>query len=308
MQRYIEYKRELIIDSINIANLAYIILFFAETSYYLLILQTGIIEHFHSDLSKIWMIPIGGILGILSIYMIKNRLDIISIALFIQTLIMFYYPYFDGLTLFILGFLSGLIAPYLIYQLKSLEQVITILALAYIFGTFSINIPADNRGYIAIFLSILALLSSYFTTPIEKRVFKNISIKNYINIFIWLVLDATLFETLSRSSYHIWANSRFTLIIAIFHTIGLYLGYRLSNYRYTNRVIIGLFILSYLLFIFKFSYLLAMVYPIVISYYNVIILKYFMNLTFGYLVLVSLGLWGSAGIGLFMALFHYNLI
>jgi len=47
-----------------------------------------------------------------------------------------------------------------------------------------------------------------------------------------------------------------------------------------------------------------MVYPVVISYYNVIILKYFMRLSFGQLALASVSLWVSAGVGLALTLIY----
>ena len=301
-------KKSLLLASISFTTLAFVTLFFTETSYYLLILQTGIVNCFHSDMSKIWMIPIGGILGILLISTIRQRSIVVSIALFMQTLLMFFYPAFNGIMLFILGVLSGLIAPYLIYQLKDLKQIVLVLGLAYLLGTFAVNIPAEQRGLLAIILSIVALFSSYFVVPSQETKRKITSYQPYIIIFIWLVLDATLFETLARSSHGIWAHEKFTLSIALFHLIGLYMGYKLSNYHHNNRIVLTLFFLSYLFFAFNLTYLLVIVYPMVISYYNVLILKRFMTLSFEALTLVSLSLWLSAGMGLSLALlFHGSL-
>jgi len=301
-------KKEASLINISFATLAFIILFFTETSYYLLILQTGIVDYFHSDMSKIWMIPVGGVLGILSIAKIQHRSVVVSIALFFQTLLMFFYPSFNGLMLFALGFLSGLVAPYLIYQLKSLRYVVVILGLSYLLGTLAISIAPENRGDLAIVLSIAALFSSYFTVPVLQKEHKKVALKTYGTIFSWLVLDATLFEVLSRSESAIWGNSEFTLSIAFFHLLGLYLGYKLSDFKRNNLIILTLFACSYFLFALNLSYLLAIVYPIVISYYNVIILKKFMTLSFEELTLVSLSLWMSAGIGLSIALIFHNLI
>ena len=301
-------KKESSFIGISFATFAFITLFFTETSYYLLILQTGIIDYFHSDMSKIWMIPVGGVLGILTMAKLNSRAVVVSIALFFQTLLMFFYPTFNGFMLFALGFLSGLIAPYLIFQLRSLTQIVVILGLAYFLGTFAIHILPENRGALAIILSIVALFSSYFVVPITQKETKNIALKTYLGIFVWLVLDATLFETLSRSSVGIWKHEEFTVMIALFHMVGLYIGYKLISFKHNNIAILTLFALSYLFFAFNLSYLLAIVYPIVISYYNVIILKHFMQLSFEHLTLVSLSLWMSAGIGLSMALIFHNLI
>jgi len=301
-------KRVFSIININLAEIAFITLFFAETSYYLLIMQTGIVECFHSDMSKLWMIPVGGVLGILTMFSVKERSFVVLVALFFQTLLMFFYPTFSGLTLFILGFLSGLVAPYLIYQLRTLQQVLIVLGLAYLLGTFAVTIPAEHRGLLAIVLSMVALFSSYFVTPLEEKEQKELKLSTYITIFLWLVLDATLFETLSRSSGAIWGRDAFTLTISVFHLVGLFIGYKLHQFRYNNLVILTLFALSYLAFTLNLSYFLAIVYPIVISYYNVIILKHFMRLSFEHLTLVSVSLWVSAGAGLGMALIFHHLI
>ncbi len=296
-----------IFTNISFATLAFILLFFTETSYYLLILQTGIVDYFHSDITQIWVIPLGGVLGILAIATIQKRSMVVSLALAFQTLLMFFYPHFNSYMLFILGFLSGLVAPYLIFQLRSLNEIVVILALAYLLGTFAISIAPEQRGELAIVLSLVALFASYFVVPISKKG-QEVVLKPYLSIFLWLVLDATLFETLARSSEPIWANEHFTLLIALSHLVGLLVGYLFVEYKENNRLILMLFALSYLLFWFNQLYLLAIVYPIVISYYNVIILKRFMTLSFEHLTLVSLSLWVSSGMGLFLALIFHHLI
>lgn len=58
--------------AVDLSAIAVIFLFFSETSYYLLILQTGIVDYFHSNFAQIWMIPTGGILGILTISKVKS--------------------------------------------------------------------------------------------------------------------------------------------------------------------------------------------------------------------------------------------
>ncbi len=297
----IEYQQSWL-EKINIAYIAFLLLFFAETSYYLLILQTGIVDYFHSNIQQIWTIPIGGVLGIFSIFKIKNRTESVTLALFIQTLLMFIYPHYTLFTLFILGYSSGLVAPYLIYQLQDKKETLFILAGAYLLGTFAIHIASEHRGLLGILLSLIALLSSYFTLPHQQKKEDTLSIQRYLPLFFWLLLDATLFEILARSSMDIWRDEHFTITIALSHLLGLYIGYKLYNFNHNNRVILLLFGLSYLFFILHFSYLLAIVYPIVISYYNLIVLKYFMRLSFGQLTIASFSLWVSSGMGLFIAL------
>jgi len=288
---------------LDIPFLAFIVLFFSETTYYLLVLQTGIVEYFHSNLAQIWMIPIGGIIGISLVFSLKNRYNMVLIALISQSILMFFYPHFDGLALFLLGLLSGLVAPFMIYQIKSLHQVFATLGLSYISGTFGILIAPENRGFIAVILSITALIAFLFIKETKRKEdTKTLSHGMILKIFTWLVLDSILFETLSRSSITIWKNENFVYIIAISHIVGLVLAFGTYKKRYSDILIISLFVLSYIFFIFKLQYPLAIVYPVVISYYNVIILNKFMKLPFQWLILATFSLWISAGIGLFISL------
>ena len=277
---------------------AFIILFFAETSYYLLILQTGIVEYYHTDISQLWMIPVGGVLGILTIVKLKHRFLVVMVALLLQTLFMFFYPIFTPLMLFILGFLSGLVAPYLIYQLKSVEQIVIILGLSYLLGTVAIAISPVDRGTLSVVLSFLATISAYFVKEnVSVKIPHSLTLKTYSEIFIWLALDASLFGILASSDISIWGDTHYMLFIIFFHCFGLYIGYKLYHYQNNSKIILGLFVLSYLFFWLDKPYLIAMVYPVVISYYNVIILRHFMRLSFGQLALASVSLWISAGAG-----------
>jgi len=283
--------------------IALIVLFFTETSYYLLILQTGVVELYNSDISKIWITPLFGVLGMLVAFKLQYRYSLIIMALIVQTILMLFYPQFHTYSLAILGVSSGVIAPYLIYQLRSIIQVIIGLGLAYTFSTFAITIPAIHRGTLAIALSLVALISVFFidTTPRKKESKVD---KEYVILFVWLLLDATLFEILSRSDEAIWRDDNFIVIIILSHIIGLFLAYRFHNFRYNTIVIIGLFVLSYLFFILHKQYLLAVIYPIVISYYNVLVLKRFMLLSMRDLTLVSFSLWLTAGIGVAISIFY----
>jgi len=82
---YLRKKELPLITTVNLSFIALIILFFTETSYYLLILQTGIVEYYHSNLAQIWMIPVDGVLGILTIAILKYRQHIVSMALLRNT-------------------------------------------------------------------------------------------------------------------------------------------------------------------------------------------------------------------------------
>lgn len=179
--------------------------------------------------------------------------------------------------------------------------------MAYILGTSGITIAAADRGLLAMGLSLIAFVSLLWVTPIMQHKKAGID-RSFAELFLWLVLDATLFELLSRSSVAIWKDERFVLIITLSHLIGLLLAYKFHASKYNSMVIMGLFILSYLCFGLDWQYPLSVLYPIVISYYNVMVLKRFMTLSFESLSLVSLGLWISAGMGLSISLYYYNLI
>jgi len=53
--------------------IALIVLFFTETSYYLLILQTGVVELYNSDITQIWTTPLFGIIGMLVALKLEYR-------------------------------------------------------------------------------------------------------------------------------------------------------------------------------------------------------------------------------------------
>ena len=80
-----------------------LILFIAcELCFYLLIAQTGIVEHFSSNIFLITPLPIGGIIGTLLVSYIKiENTNKISIFLTLQLLMSFIYPNYNFITLFI---------------------------------------------------------------------------------------------------------------------------------------------------------------------------------------------------------------
>lgn len=98
-----------------------ILIFFiaCELCFYLLIAQTGVVEYFSSNLFLIAPLPIGGIIGSLLVSYIKiENKNKISIFLSIQLLMSFIYPNYNFLTLFILGFAVGSLAPLIINEIK----------------------------------------------------------------------------------------------------------------------------------------------------------------------------------------------
>jgi hypothetical protein len=294
------------ICNIPFYSYGFLLLFIVEFTYYLLILQTGIVEYHHSNMAELWMVPAGGIIGIISsIWIYKQSTWVMPLALFIQLIISFHYAYATSIELFILGYISGLTAPILIYNITRLWLAVVGLAFSYTLGTLLFPIHASMRTDVALSLSILALISSLFINFKKSKNTKNNHLTLYSmgSVFLWLLLDASLFETLSRNSYmHLWGDSHYTLGIIIFHIIGLIIAYRLREWKYTDITLLILFALSYFFYSIEEKVVLSVLYPIVISYYNVIILYKLMKLHYFVLAIMSLSLWGASGLGLFIAL------
>jgi len=253
------------------------------------------------------MVPAGGMIGILlSVLVYKDRQWLIPFLLFSQLLLSVEYAEANGLELFLLGLISGLTAPMLIAGVQSLWVVVIALALSYTFGTYVFDVQAIDRTGIALGLSLLAFAASLFSgIGRARRVKGNVSLYSMGNIFLWLLLDAALFETLSRDAVmQLWGESTFTWVIILFHLIGLAAAFRLRHWKYNDAALLGLFIITYLTYTFGSQTGLSLVYPFVISYYNVIILSKLIRLPYVQLSLMSLSLWAASGLGLFIALSH----
>ena len=124
-----------------------------------------------------------------------------------------------------------------------------------------------------------------------------------LTVFLWLLLDAALFETLSRDTLmHLWGCDTYRWHIILFHSLGLLAAYALRRWRHTNIAMIVLFLFAYTAYSMHNREMLSIVYPFVISYYNVAILYRLMHLGYLPLAVVSLGMWGASGLGLFIAL------
>jgi len=289
----------------NIPNVAFFFLFASEFTFYLLILQTGIVEYHHSVMSEIWMVPVGGILGIIaSVFLYKERQWLIPFLLFCQLLLSFNYASANGIELFLLGLISGLTAPMLIAGIGRFWIVVAALALSYTYGTYYFDVSAINRTDIALFLSLVALFSSLFSNmKYSKKSATSISFYSMGSIFLWLLLDATLFETLSRDSVmSLWGDADFTWNIILFHIIGLIVAYKARDWKYNNALLLTLFALTFTLYSLEWQGSLSIVYPFVISYYNVIILRALMRLPYVLLAMMALSLWMASGFGLLVAL------
>ena len=285
----------------------FLILFIAsELCYYLLIAQTGVVEYFSSNLFLIAPLPIGGIIGSLLVSYIKiDFKNKISLFLTIQLIMSFLYPNFNMLTLFILGFAVGSLAPLIINEIKktTLLELGLALSVSYVTGTLLFNYEVEARGIIAIILTTITLLASRFL-PTNEPIKKSNQEFALLMMVLWVFLDSTLFESLSRDiTISIWRDG-FTFQIALFHVIGVFCAlYFKIEKNQKSLFILTLFAASYLFYFLREGFILSIVYPFVISYYNVVILqtiakKDFKTITF-YMIFIG---WMASGAGLFVAL------
>ena len=285
-----------------------ILIFFiaCELCYYLLIAQTGVVEYFSSNLFLIAPLPIGGVIGSLLVSYIKiDFRNKISLFLTIQLIMSFLYPNFNMLTLFILGFAVGSLAPLIVNEIKkaTLLELGLALSVSYVTGTLLFNYEVEGRGIIAITLTTITLLASRFL-PTNEPIKKSNQEFPLLMMVLWVFLDSALFESLSRDiTISIWRDG-FTFQIALFHVIGVFcaLFFKIEKNQ-KSLFILTLFAASYLFYFLRQGDILSIVYPFVISYYNVVILqtiakKDFRTITF-YMIFIG---WMASGAGLFVAL------
>ena len=285
-----------------------ILIFFiaCELCYYLLIAQTGVVEYFSSNLFLIAPLPIGGVIGSLLVSYIKiDFRNKISLFLTIQLIMSFLYPNFNMLTLFILGFAVGSLAPLIVNEIKkaTLLELGLALSVSYVTGTLLFNYEIEGRGIIAITLTTITLLASRFL-PTNEPIKKSNQEFPLLMMVLWVFLDSALFESLSRDiTISIWRDG-FTFQIALFHVIGVFcaLFFKIEKNQ-KSLFILTLFAASYLFYFLRQGDILSIVYPFVISYYNVVILqtiakKDFRIITF-YMIFIG---WMASGAGLFVAL------
>jgi len=160
----------------------------------------------------------------------------------------------------------------------------------------------------ALFFTVVALISVHFLPSFstsQKRRDGYFDYSILAMMTLWVFLDSALFETLSRDMFiPIWRGGYSNEIIS-FHILGVIVAlfYKMRK-REKEFFILSLFALSYLLFFLQEALLLSVVYPFVISYYNVVILQ---NLTkvkdFRMIALSMIFIgWIASGAGLLVAL------
>lgn len=284
-----------------------------EFSYYLLILQTGVVAHYNSDLITLLPMFAGGVAGTLlagkTWGKIDNPIHKIIIALTIQLFLSFAYPNYNFLTLALLGLAVGLMAPLGIYLFKAHQQkeLFFALVVAYTIGTYSFTSDVDARMWMGVIFSVVALLSVIVLRDYKvERDSKVVSLAyiSYVPLMFWILLDSTLFETLSRNTgMNIWPH--YTFVIILFHIIGLLSAYFIDIPKSKEHIYISLaFLVSYVLYYLEFPFLLAIVYPFTISYYNVVVfttLTHEMSLSKLAYIMIFVG-WIASGFGLVIAL------
>ncbi len=296
-----------------IHSVALILLLGFELSFYLLIVQTGVAEHYNSDILTLFPMFVGGVagtvLGGFSWGRVSNPVHKIMIALLLQLLLSFLYPDYNAFTLLLLGLSVGVMAPLGIYLFKAKQQkeLLAALAIAYTIGTYLFTYDPDHRIYMAVGFTSIALLSAFMLRDyVVETDAKEVShpYLQYLPLILWIFLDSNLFETLSRHpDIDIWSEYTFTIIA--FHLLGLVGAYCIKISKTKKHILIALiFIISYALSYLEEPLVLAMIYPFVISYYNVVVfttLSKESSISKLAFMMVFVG-WMASGLGLAVAL------
>lgn len=254
-----------------------IVVLSSQLLYYLLIAQTGIVGAFSSHIHDLYTLPIGGILGSLlaGLWRHHGLKQELCFLFGVQTMISWFYPNYSLGMLLLLGFLVGYTTPLLlsIFRSQSKLNLSIGLAISYAVGTALYTYPFAQRDVIAIVLPMISLAALRFTIlPLREETQKTLLDKRVLAVMmLWIFADSALFETLSRSeAMDIW--SRYTVIIILSHLTGVFLAYRFgTHFMKQTPVIFGLFAGSYGLYLLEEPIALAIVYPIAISYYNVLL-------------------------------------
>jgi hypothetical protein len=279
-----------------------------ELCYYLLIAQTGIVEYFSSNILLIAPLPIGGILGSLLSYMIKiSHHHKITLFLCAQLLLSFFYPNLSMAMLFMLGLSVGALAPLIIHELKKANafELGLALCISYTAGTFLFTYDVSQRMPIAVGLTLLVLINSLFLPPkTSSQLQSKTEVFSLFVMSLWVFLDSTLFESLSRDvSISIWRDG-YSIEIALFHIIGVVsaLYFKIEKNQKELFFVI-LFALSYLFYFVHEALILSIIYPFVISFYNVVILQTLLKIDLKTLSIYMIFIgWIASGTGLFVAL------
>jgi len=251
----------------------------SQLLYYLLIAQTGIVGAFDSHIHDLYPLPVGGVVGaILCAYWKHYGIKVELYFLFgAQVMVSWVYPNYSLGMIFVLGFVVGYTTPLLLFAFReqSRLQLALGLAIAYAVGTVLYTYPYENRGGIAVLLPLISIMSLYFSAlgDMQTKNGPSFDVKMIVVMMTWIFADSALFETLSRSdSMDIW--SQYTYIIIASHLLGVYWAYRLGkNLMSQSVVIIGLFSASYVSYYLREPIVLAFIYPVAISYYNVLMFR-----------------------------------
>ncbi|MFH0710716.1 MAG: hypothetical protein V2A75_10965 [Pseudomonadota bacterium] len=289
-----------------------VIVLSSQLLYYLLIAQTGVVGAFDSHIHDLYTLPIGGVIGsIVSAYWkhhgIKQELFFMFIA---QIILSWFYPDYSLGLLLVLGFIVGYTTPLMLYVFReqSRKNLALGLALSYAVGTALYTYPFQQRGIIAIMLPSISMAALYFSSlPMRShRHHTPLNFKVIAVMMVWIFADSALFETLNRSDeMDVWRH--YMALIVISHLLGVYLAFRYGKtLMRSNGIILGLFALSYAAYYSHQPVLLAIIYPIVISYYNVLLFRELTQMgdvrVIG-ITMVGVG-WGASSIANLVALTH----
>lgn len=256
-----------------------VIVLSSQLLYYLLIAQTGVVGAFDSHIHDLYTLPIGGVIGsLLSAFWRHHGIKLELCFLFgIQIMISWFYPDYSLGMLLVLGFVIGYTTPLLLYSFRSQSkgQLALGLAISYAVGTSLYTYPFLQRGDMAILFPLISVIALRYTR-LQSTLYSEKKPFHWSTLgimMLWIFADSALFETLSRSgSMDIW--SHYALLIIASHLTGVFLAYRYGGELMSQtRVIWFLFVLSYLSYWLKEPIVLAVIYPIVISYYNVLLFQ-----------------------------------
>jgi len=299
-------------ERVLVYSFALVMLLGFELSYYLLIVQTGVTQFMHSDIIALFPLFFGGVLGT---YLSGRKWELlaspihkISFALALQLILSFFYPNFNVFTLFLLGISVGAVAPLSVYifKQKQILELVFGLGIAYAIGTYFFTSYVDSRTEMAIIFSLVALMSAIVLKGYDLKKESsdsNLSMKVCFLPMLWIFLDSHLFESLLRNSaLDIWSYN--TSLIIMFHLIGLVAAYFMRKNAYQQHMIGFLFVCSYLFASFESLVFLAVVYPFVISYYNVVVFSTLIKENNLYRLSIAMVFiaWLASGAGLGLAL------
>lgn len=289
-----------------------VIVLSSQLLYYLLIAQTGVVGAFDSHIHDLYTLPIGGVIGTLLSALWRH--DAIRTELYfmfgIQMLVSWIYPNYSLGMLLVLGFVVGYTTPLLLhlFSTQSKKSLAAGLAIAYAVGTFFYTYPYEQRGSIAIILPLISLIALRWS-QYERADSDEKGVMEYGTLAVmmmWIFADSALFETLSRSEgMDIWSDDPYVIIFT--HLIGVYLAYRQKKGLLANSyLIVGMFISCYLLYYLQEPIWLAIIYPITISYYNVLLFEKLIRIRdIRIIALMMLGVgWAASSAANLIALEH----